>query len=251
MLKGEYWEKQNEFYHCRNQGGDVIGYFKCKGAIEEDVLSYDSNRPCSTGLFGPESFYTEDEQQQMRKELRRRDNVVYHGVISFEEAYGEKYFNDTIKAMKLIDEIFPKFLVRVGFSPKNVTWFAAYHTNTDNPHVHVGLYEHRSTHESRDKECHRVVTYAKGKIQQQAIDYLKFSIIEYCESDLKSRMDYKLRSDITSQLAKNTKVEAFRAIIVKLGYSLETKDTYQYIELSNKERYLIVDITMNVIMKNS
>ena len=32
------------FYHCRNQGGDVIGYFKRKGAIKEDVLSYDLNR---------------------------------------------------------------------------------------------------------------------------------------------------------------------------------------------------------------
>lgn len=245
--KREYWEKQNNFYHCRNEGGDVIGYFKRKGAIEEDVLSYDSNRPGSTGLFGPEGFYTEDEQQQMRKELRRRDNVVYHGVISFDEAYGEKYFNDTIKAMKLVNEVFPKFLARAGFSNKNVTWFAAYHTNTDNPHVHVGWYEHRSTHESRDKEGHRVVTYAKGKIPQQAIDYLKFSIVEYCESDLKSRMDYKLRSDITSQLAKNTKAEAFRATIVKLGYSLETKDTYQYNKLSNKDQKLVDEYTNLII----
>ena len=28
------------------KGGDVIGYFKRKGAIEEDVLSYDSYRLC-------------------------------------------------------------------------------------------------------------------------------------------------------------------------------------------------------------
>lgn len=247
--KREYWEKQNNFYHCRNEGGDVIGYFKRKGAIEEDFLSYDSNRPGSTGLFGPEGFYTEDEQQQMRKELRRRDNVVYHGVISFEEAYGEKYFNNTIKAMKLVNEVFPKFLARAGFSNKNVTWFAAYHINTDNPHVHVGWYENRSCHESRDKNGKRIVTYAKGKIPQQAIDYLKFSIVEYCEADLRSRIDYKLRGDITSQLAKNTKAEAFRATIVKLGYSLETKDTYQYNKLSDKDQKL-VDKYTNLIIGN-
>lgn len=183
----------------------------------------------------------------MRKELRRRDNVVYHGVISFEEAYGEKYFNNTIKAMKLINEIFPKFLVRAGFSNKSVTWFAAYHTNTDNPHVHVGWYEHRSCHESRDKDGKRIVTYAKVKIPQQAIDYLRFSIVEYCESYLKSRMDFKLRSDITSQLTKNTKEEEFRASIVKIGYSLETKETYQYNKLSEKDQNLVDKYTNMII----
>ena len=64
-----------------------------------------------------------------------------------------------------MNKIFQKFLVNAEFSPKNVTYFVAYHTITDNPHFYVGWYKYRSTHESRDKEGHRVVTYAKGKIQ--------------------------------------------------------------------------------------
>ena len=37
-----------------------------------------------------------------------------------------------------MNKIFHKFLVNTEFSPKNVTYFVAYHTITDNPHFYVG-----------------------------------------------------------------------------------------------------------------
>ena len=154
-----HWIKQNEFYHCRADGGDGFGYIGRDKAIEKDALGYAGERPGSTGLWGPDGFYTKEDIKEMREKLRGSDCPVWHGVVSFSAEFGEKYAWDTKQAQKLIKDVMPRFLKAQGLSIDNVTWTAAYHVNTDNNHVHLLWFENEPL-----KGTAKNPRYSKGRV---------------------------------------------------------------------------------------
>ena len=86
---------------------------------------------------------------------------------------------------KLAKNILPKFFKRMGFSNvDNLMYEFSLHTNTSNPHFHIAFMEKKANYiDSNGKLSYR----KKGKIPQEAINYLKNELIFEIEREGKFR----------------------------------------------------------------
>lgn len=164
--------EQRAFYSCKNDF-DYVGYVN-KGSKEQlDYISYSGDNEKSLGIFNQNGLLNEKDISELRNRLRTTRSVIWHGVISFTEEFGNKYCDTYEKAYNLMKTELPRFLKNAGLNPKNVIWYAGLHTNTDNKHIHFSFFENEPLRKFRDKEG---VQYSKGHIAIGVIRQFKKSI---------------------------------------------------------------------------
>lgn len=106
----------------------------------EEAFDYFSYRIGSTGCFNGKGFVSR--KDYFKKMNNYKPKIVYRGVFSFHDEFAiEQDIKDSKKMRVLIQKTMNKNIIAMGFEPDNVEWFAYYHTNTDNPHVHFHFYE--------------------------------------------------------------------------------------------------------------
>ena len=164
--------EQRAFYSCKNDF-DYVGYVN-KGSKEQlDYISYSGDNEKSLGIFNQNALLNEKDISELRNRLRTTRSVIWHGVISFTEEFGNKYCDTYEKAYNLMKTEMPRFFKNAGLNPKNIIWYAGLHTNTDNKHIHFSFFEKEPLRKFRDKEG---VQYSKGHIAIGVIRQFKKSI---------------------------------------------------------------------------
>ncbi|WP_368487147.1 relaxase MobL [Spiroplasma sp. DGKH1] len=159
------------------------------------VFDYYSKRPGSTGLFGPEGKISLDEIKETKKSMRKTKATFIDGVWSLDSDFAAQYEITTEKAaMEITQSCIETLIKGYGMEPSNVNWRAAFHKNTDNPHVHFLIWE---------KEPKRL-NYKTGKYEftdsgkmsknsrNKAWDEFKYKINSYIKNN--SLMYHKLNS---------------------------------------------------------
>lgn len=164
--------EQRAFYSCKNDF-DYVGYVN-KGSKEQlDYISYSGDNEKSLGIFNQDGLLNKKDISELRNRLRTTRSVIWHGVISFTEEFGNKYCDTYEKAYNLMKTEMPRFFKNAGLNPKNIIWYAGLHTNTDNKHIHFSFFEKEPLRKFRDKEG---VQYSKGHIAIGVIRQFKKSI---------------------------------------------------------------------------
>jgi len=193
-LRAQYGEKRR-YYSC-GDGGDMDylryvdkGTREADPVIEQDYVGYSGNSEKGSGIFNGKGLMGTRERFELRKELQKTKSTIWHGLISFEEAFGKKYCGNTLQAQRLMSREFPRFLKSAGFDPDKIVWFAGLHTNTDNSHIHLSFFE---CEPSRYLQRGRGVQFSNGKIAPRHFDSFKVAA--------------ELRlTDISSQIAASRK----------------------------------------------
>jgi hypothetical protein len=220
-LQKQYGEKRR-FYSCKDGGTDHMRYV-AKGTketnafIEEDYIGYSGNSEKSSGVFNGKGMLNKRECFDLRKRLQTTESTIWHGIISFEENFGNQYCPNVEQAQRLMAIEFPRFLKSAGFSPDKVIWYAGLHENTDNRHIHFSFFEGEpSTYRANMKG--RV--YSNGKINPRCFERFKVAA--------------ELRlTDISSQIAASRKevTELTRGLLFsrsnKAGYYDEIQKRLQ------------------------
>ena len=170
FIKENYEKRQ--FYSC-NKDFDHVGYVLRGNKEKLDYVEYSGNNEKSHGIFNQNGLLNADEIKKLRNQLRQTRSVIWHGVVSFTEEFGNKYCNNTEKAQMLMKYEMPKFFRQAGLNPNNIIWFAGLHENTDNKHIHFSFFEKQPL---RFKQNSKKRCFSDGFIDVKAIRKAKESI---------------------------------------------------------------------------
>ena len=150
------------------------------------------------------------DKSSLRENLRQTPSIIWHGLISFEAAFGERYVPDGEAAQKLMKIEFPRFLKHAGFDSDKIEWFAGLHENTRHKHIHFAFFE---------KEPSRFTPHKKGLYFT-----IKGQLAKYALERFKIRIEQRL-TDISSEIKAARK--ELLDITKNLLFSPKSKIRYQ------------------------
>ena len=127
------------------------GDLRERGMSESSIMSYMKDRPGSTGLFDETGDLSKSDVKEMRQFLQGSKSTIFECVLSFSDDYAVNVGLDKIKAFEMLKETMPEYFKGMNLDPKKMKWFAAFHTNTENPHCHIVFLE-KEVHRSKTKD---------------------------------------------------------------------------------------------------
>ncbi len=192
-LKGKLNFEKRNFYTAKSSY-NFVDYIE-KGSKEKiDFIDYSGNQEKSEGIFNQEGLMDKEDIKILKDSLRNTDSPIWHGLISFEEKFGEMFCNNYEDAYELMDKEFPKFLKNAGFKKDNITWFAALHENTDNRHIHFSFFENTPIRQRRNRKGS---FYSHGPVSMFSIERAKRDIeLKLTDWNIKVK---NLRNDLISE----------------------------------------------------
>lgn len=175
-------ERRN--FYSSGSSNDYISYID-KGidsgrGADRDYMEYMGNPDKSTGVFSDKGILSFEEKKELRNMLRNAKGNIWDLVISLDGDLGKERLYSYEQAYQMVRNVLPKMFNNMGFSRKDIVWYAGLHTNTDNRHVHISFFEKEPTFYSTSKKEY---TYRKGRISNQFIKRLKGDVEEYLFSD--------------------------------------------------------------------
>ena len=231
VRKGENVGTERDFYSS-NQTRDYVEYVNSGSKEKIDFVEYSGNKEKSHGIFNADGLMEKSEIKELRNELKQTKSVIWHGVISFTEEFGNTYCDTTEKAIAMMKVEMPKFFRNAGFTPENIKWFAGLHENTDNKHIHFSFFEKSP---QRIKIGRTTPIFSDGNIPLRAINDVKSSI----EIRLLKLVDdvYSNRNLLTHQIKEKTLLGDYMKHIkllvgvvpikVRISYDSENIRVYQ------------------------
>ncbi len=241
LVKRYYSERQ--FYSCQDPSYNYVGYVNNGSEKKLDFVEYSGNKEKSTGVFDSNGICSKERIKELKNGLKNTKSVVWHGLITFEEMFGKTNCNSYAKAYELMKSEFPKFLKMAGFDPKNIEWFAGFHTNTEHRHIHFSFYEKEPT---RHRKNHKELCFSQGKITLNAIEKMKINT-ELHLTNISSKIAGK-RNELTKEFNRAIKTKRMRKnmwdSIKKIIVILPTSGRISYdsdnmLFLRNKIDYLV------------
>lgn len=155
--------KENEEYHIWGKNGDIR-----KQDILKDIPKDQEGRMWNVVLSFPPKFANES------------------GLITKQDYY------------LMTKAVIPKFILDNNLDLTNTLWYASFHRDTDNPHLHIILYE-------------KIQTRKKDTLEKSAMKYLKSNIASYLVDNtsfykdqdyLLLGLDYKVRKSNFTKVEK-------------------------------------------------
>ena len=129
----EYYERQ-----------EACDYTDTKYTNSSDAINYYNYRIGSNGGFNQNGSFSATAAKKLINQYKPKN--MYRMVFSFEEDFLADYgFLSKKNIEKLITKSTDKNIRLMGLNPDNVVWGAYYHTNTDHPHIHLWMFEKKST----------------------------------------------------------------------------------------------------------
>lgn len=129
----EYYERQ-----------EACDYTDTKYTNSSDAINYYNYRIGSNGGFNQNGSFSATAAKKLINQYKPKN--MYRMVFSFEEDFLADYgFLSKKNIEKLITKSMDKNIRLMGLNPDNVVWGAYYHTNTDHPHIHLWMFEKKST----------------------------------------------------------------------------------------------------------
>lgn len=281
----------SQFYRC-HESHNILSYITRKNALENDksnmdeetlefmrrmeedgnldnfnnvknYLGYMQNRTGSTGLFDKDGFVSDLKYKEYLDKLRNTQSVIWDAVISFVPSYSSVYCDDTLQAQKLLKDTIDNFFKEAKLNPDNIEWTGAYHTNTDNRHIHLCFWEKDKLKTKRvkkkiyDKDTGEVIgeeknaneiveCYSDWNLPKDAVNNYRLGILKYHKFQEGITNDYiKLRDPIYEniKLKNNAKPE----LLKKLKEDLGLLKSYQYARLSKENMKKVNKYVENLI----
>jgi len=236
---------ERKFYSC-GQYHDYIEYINNGSKEKLDFVAYSGNNEKSHGLFNEKGMMNRADVKEIRQMLRKTKSVIWHGVISFTEYFGNRYCDTTEKAMSLMKTEFPKFFKNAGLNPDNIVWFAGLHENTDNKHIHFSFFE-RSP--QRYKQKRKSLCFSDGRIPLEAINTAKVDI-EKKLSELTSNLIYG-RKTLTEEMKKQLELGVFMKKLNSLVIVLPMKGRMSYSSENIKQYQPQINQVINSIIRTN
>ena len=197
VRKGENVGTERDFYSS-NQTRDYVEYVNSGSKEKIDFIEYSGNKEKSHGIFNADGLMEKSEIKELRNELKQTKSVIWHGVISFTEEFGNTYCDTTEKAIAMMKVEMPKFFKNAKLNPNNIVWYAGLHENTDNKHIHFSFFEKSPQRIKRGMEK---PIFSDGHIKLEAINKAKTSM-EIRLLDIPNEI-YKNRQLLTHQIKEN------------------------------------------------
>ncbi len=240
---------ESNFYRCKS-GTNIIDYLNRDGAFEDNsteidpytFVDYAGSREGSTGTFTKEKFLNKDDINHLKIKLNNVESTIYSGVLSFSDEGGILASRDKNEAFEIFNNNINSLLKSNGFDVNNIDYYAAFHTNTDHPHIHFSFWEKdRLRIDSYGKK-----TFNKNKIDLNAIDTFKLSIASYCT---KNQTKFELRDAIKFNLKEDLSTDSSLRILSHFAYECKLK-SYQYARLSELQKLKLNTLIDNLLIVN-
>lgn len=258
-------QKRSDFVRCKSSDGSLFDYLtradatdkydintikmiegmtEHTGATKGNILNYASERPGSTGAFNQDGDISKDKAAAIKKELHNTQSIVWTGILSFEELYGNKYCKNKKDAAELLGHTLKDLFKHTPLRYENISWFAAMHTNTDNAHVHICFWEKEPVFTKKGGQELQYST--RGKISELAINDFKFSVANHFEEQ---KLDFHtLRDNIRNTFKTSLKEnKEYANELLGLQKAIRVGNTYQYAKLPAELQMRIKKFAHNVI----
>ena len=260
--------EKNDFYRCKNSNFNIINYVDRDGASDKlsdkdiaqikafventnatgkSIVGYANQRQGSTGVFSKDAS---DTPQVLQEKLQNTKSIIWHSVLSFTPEISNIFCQSKEDAEKIIRANLPSLFKKnptenAPLDYENIDWFAAYHTNTDNRHIHLVFWEKEPTFlDANGNKSFRKT----GRIDTSHFDALKIKTLDYFS---KHEMDYfslrdEIRHDVSSVL--KTEKNTFNDLL-RRGSSILADGHYQYARLNASQRK-VIDRFVQLIVLN-
>lgn len=236
---------ERRFYSC-SKDYNYVSYVNNGSKEKLDYVSYSGNNEKSTGVFSKNGLLSDEMIKELKTSLKNTESVIWHGVISFTEDFGNSYCDTYEKALNLMNKEFPKFLKNAKLDPDNICWFAGLHENTDNKHIHFSFYEKAPLRLKRNSDKRH---YSDGLLPQNAINKFK----EAMELRLLNNFSdvIEKRKTLTLEMKKQIELGVFMKKIHSLIFILPTSGRMSY-DSENIKQYKpqINDVVSAIITSN-
>ena len=166
----------------------------------QDAFNYYDYRIGSTGGFNRNGNFEKGEANRLMEKYQPK--ILWRFVFSFEKEFAQNSNIITKTNMqKLMTKSMEKNIRALGFDPQNVEWGAYYHTNTDNPHCHVWIFEKEPT-----KRYYKISKKKFNKVRSNVIRTMVLNSEIYIERDnLKEELLNCIKNDELIKLFKSSK----------------------------------------------
>lgn len=201
-------------------------------ADQKTILGYVSDRPGSTGSFNNNGDLTKEDLKNITAELSMTQSIIWSGVISFTPEFASSFCDSKKKAKELMVNTVEKMFDKSGLKSENVNWFAAYHTNTEHPHIHLLFWEKEPLKISSTG----VAKFSGFKLKKEGMASYPADINYYYQ---KANFNYfNLRDEIKDAIKLKMKDSPFTFIMNQLDTNIKSS-TSQYARLTLNERQCI------------
>ena len=252
-LHEQEYIRQRNFYSCNDENSnDYVKYVSTGTKQKLNYVEYSGDEEKSCGIFDSTGILDKQQIKDLRKGLRNTKSVIWHGVISFQEDFGNLYCDNNEKAISFMRNFMPKFLKRCGLKPENVVWYAGLHENTDNKHIHISFYEKEAI---RLRNGHSELCFSLPKLKQEALVWGKI----VAEKDLTNISNdiVKLRDpfvDNTKEILKRIEYERASEeyrLIIDLMKEIKQSGRMQYGSENMKPYREKIDAITSIIIKSN
>lgn len=243
--------KSNKFYRCHSDY-NIVTYSNDHGVdnipldtieemesilddkgnlkiIDKNYIDYMQNRGGSTGLFDKDGSIDKSQFKEYQEKLRTTHSTIWNGILSFTPEYSDIYCRNKKEAYNTIKNTIDNFFLEAGLTPENMEWFSAYHTNTDNRHIHIIFFEKEplELNSKGQPKWHNyklpknVICNYKYKIANyhHAVDYGYFALRDTARMELKTYLNKSENQDYIINLSKDL------GLLTSKQYARQTNET--------------------------
>lgn len=229
--------KQNAFARCKSSF-NLVDYLARKEAmlknseiVDSDILmeesfevagdwniaKYAAMRKGSAGAFNLDKTKLDKKDlQEIQKQLRTTKSTVWTGVLSFTPMVAKEFCNNIEQAQKLLQDNLPKLFEGSQLDFENMRMFAAYHVNTQHPHLHIVFWEKEATR--LNSKGRLTFNYnnptKKPYLPKECLSNFKFGIAQACSN---SNLDFlKLRDEIRNSVKDDFSNRSYLNLLAQL-----------------------------------
>lgn len=255
--------ERQDFYRCKFDR-NIIEYLDRKGAVdklseeeqqrvkafvemsnksEKNIVDYADERKGSTGIFTQKKDFAEKDKFKLKKELGETKSNIWNSVISFTPEFGAQFCNNKDAAREIIENCLPQLFKNSKLDYDNIEWFGAFHTNTDNPHIHLVFFEKKA--QNLDSKGNKSFIKA-GKIPEKNLDNFKTGIAKYLNM---SKLDYlPMRDKIRNEALLNFKNnKEMLNCFLRYGSGIIEDGNFQFKRLSKENQELVKSFVKKTI----
>ncbi len=251
------------FFRCRDPKRNNLDYITRPSAIgflDDDIadtmgaitgpgtagtnLGYVNNRFGSGGAFDKNGPLTKSNLKKHAAKMRDTKTIVWAGILSFTPEEAQKVCYNKECAQSLIEEHLHKLFENTDISYDNIEYVGAYHTNTDNPHIHLTFYEREPL---RISSSGKPGYTSKLLIPKKNINSFKYAILT-SEKDNKLNAFYKLRNPVRNSLRVNLNNDSAAIMnFLYTGKDIWKSGIKQYSRLPSSHQKLIDEMVISTL----
>lgn len=215
----------------------------------ENEVEVESQKNGYSGIFTADcKNLTKSDLDELIEKQQSAKGIIWPCVVSFADWYGKEYVPDRSTAYEIINESLPKLFEKSQLDFSNIMWWGAFHTNTQNNHIHLHFWEKEPLRINSKGEP---VYVSKGMLPQKNINAFKFSVGRYIAKDLAPQL-YPVRDSIRN--AARSIFQDSNKILSAFGdqiAEIKANGHFQFARLDREQKKSVMKATKSLINSDS